>query len=386
MPFSMSSSEVAYRDVLGLRVTADKIEEFPQGPGQAPAQRRAVYLRWVDGPHASFVVLDQQITNEIKGEPAQLFQMGCHHFAFWVDDIDEMMERVRAAGITVVMGGDDGPGADTVDVRRATGRSRAQRVPARSRRATTSSSTSGPDEPTWGGHACGEPRRYAGLRARRAPWWRDRELCRSRRRCGRASTPARRWSFNISAGVRLSRPTRGWERWAAPRGTARATHGSLLIRYSGPAERPRRTPGSARRAIGGHRSGRPRPPEPRDPTGPPVTTPRDPRARWDGSLLDDVVPLGDPDDERGMEEVATAGTTVRTHALTVRRWAAHRTHVGVGAEGDQYRSTPWRDRGRRRPGFGDPQRLAPRASCWRTQVPMRSWATAAAGRSKFTKP
>jgi diaminopimelate epimerase len=60
-----------------------------------------VYLRWVDGPHASFVVLDQQITNEIKGEPAQLFQMGCHHFAFWVDDIDEMMERVRGAGIAV---------------------------------------------------------------------------------------------------------------------------------------------------------------------------------------------------------------------------------------------------------------------------------------------
>ena len=31
-----------YRDVLGLRVTADNIEEFPQGPGQEPAQRRAV--------------------------------------------------------------------------------------------------------------------------------------------------------------------------------------------------------------------------------------------------------------------------------------------------------------------------------------------------------
>ena len=87
-----------YRDVLGLRVTADKIEEFPQGPGQPPAQRRAVYLRWVDGPHASFIVLDQQITNEIKGQPAELFQMGCHHFAFWVDDLDDMLERVRAAG------------------------------------------------------------------------------------------------------------------------------------------------------------------------------------------------------------------------------------------------------------------------------------------------
>ena len=103
-----------YRAVLGLRVTADKVEEFPQGPGQPPAKRRAVYLRWHDGPHASFVVLDQQITNEIVGEPAQLFQMGCHHFAFWVDDIDAVLERARAAGSPVVMGGDPGSFADTV--------------------------------------------------------------------------------------------------------------------------------------------------------------------------------------------------------------------------------------------------------------------------------
>ena len=103
-----------YRDVLGLRVTADKVEEFPQAPGLPPAQRRACYLRWVDGPHASFIVLDQQITNAIEGSPAKLFQMGVHHFAFWVDDLDTMMERVRAAGITVLMGNDGGPGADTV--------------------------------------------------------------------------------------------------------------------------------------------------------------------------------------------------------------------------------------------------------------------------------
>src|SRR3954463_16555607 len=103
-----------YRDVLGLRVTADKIEEFPQGPGQAPAQRRAVYLRWVDGPHASFVVLDQQLTSATKGDTTPLFSMGCHHFAFWVDDLGEIMERVRAAGVDVIMGGNDGPGADTV--------------------------------------------------------------------------------------------------------------------------------------------------------------------------------------------------------------------------------------------------------------------------------
>ena len=103
-----------YRDVLGLRVTADKIEEFAQGPGQSPAKRRAVYLRWLDGPHASFIVLDQQITNEIVGEPAKLFQMGCHHFAFWVDDIDAVLERARTAGSPVVMGGDPESFADTV--------------------------------------------------------------------------------------------------------------------------------------------------------------------------------------------------------------------------------------------------------------------------------
>ena len=93
-----------YRDVLGLRVTADKIEEFSQGVGQPPAKRRAVYLRWVDGPHASFIVLDQQITNDIKGQPAELFQMGVHHFAFWVDDwnaVREAADLLAFNGVTI---------------------------------------------------------------------------------------------------------------------------------------------------------------------------------------------------------------------------------------------------------------------------------------------
>jgi catechol 2,3-dioxygenase-like lactoylglutathione lyase family enzyme len=110
----MDTALVFYRDVLGMRVTADKMEEFSQGPGQMPAQRRGVYLRWVDGPHASFVVLDQQITKEIEGKPAVLFQVGCHHFSFWVDDLDEMMERVRNAGVTVAMG--ENPKSDSNSV------------------------------------------------------------------------------------------------------------------------------------------------------------------------------------------------------------------------------------------------------------------------------
>jgi catechol 2,3-dioxygenase-like lactoylglutathione lyase family enzyme len=102
-----------YRDVLGLRVTADKVEEFAQSDGGEPARRRAVYLRWRDGAHESFVVLDQQLTYETEGAPTELFQMGCHHFAFWVDDLDDMMRRAREHDVQVVMGNDGGPGADT---------------------------------------------------------------------------------------------------------------------------------------------------------------------------------------------------------------------------------------------------------------------------------
>ena len=109
----MDASLAFYRDLLGLHVSADKIEEFTQGDGQPPARRRAVYLRWREGPHESFVVLDQQLTYETRGAPTELFQMGCHHFAFWVDDLDAMSDRVREAGIVVVMGNEGGPGADT---------------------------------------------------------------------------------------------------------------------------------------------------------------------------------------------------------------------------------------------------------------------------------
>lgn len=104
----MDSSLEFYRDILGLRVTADRLEEFQQGDGQAPARRRAVYLRWADGPQATYVVLDQHLTKETQGAPTPLFDAGLHHFAFWVDNFDELLGRARRSGREIVMGG-DGP-------------------------------------------------------------------------------------------------------------------------------------------------------------------------------------------------------------------------------------------------------------------------------------
>jgi catechol 2,3-dioxygenase-like lactoylglutathione lyase family enzyme len=92
-----------YRDALGLRVRADQIEDFPSIAGAPPRQRRGVYLCYSEGPDESFLVLDQQLSMEPFGEPAQLFSVAIHHMSFWVDDIDAIAEGVKAAGFEVLL-------------------------------------------------------------------------------------------------------------------------------------------------------------------------------------------------------------------------------------------------------------------------------------------
>ncbi len=98
----MERSLAFYRDALGMKVTLDAVEEIPAIGDEPALQRRGVYLRWSDGPHASFVVLDQHLSKQPFGEPARLFQVGAHHFSFWVDDVDELVRRVAEAGFAVV--------------------------------------------------------------------------------------------------------------------------------------------------------------------------------------------------------------------------------------------------------------------------------------------
>lgn len=91
-----------YRDLIGLRVTLDS-EEGLRGRGGELHRRRAVYLRAADGPHEFFIVLDQQLDKAPFGTPPRLFQLGTHHFSFWVDDVDGMAEQAVAAGFRVVV-------------------------------------------------------------------------------------------------------------------------------------------------------------------------------------------------------------------------------------------------------------------------------------------
>jgi catechol 2,3-dioxygenase-like lactoylglutathione lyase family enzyme len=93
-----------YRDLLGLRVVVDREERFKDPSTEPPAERvrRAVYLRWAEGPDTQFVVLDQRLGSPAEGEPARLFQIGLHHVALWVDDLEPFVARVPAAGGKIV--------------------------------------------------------------------------------------------------------------------------------------------------------------------------------------------------------------------------------------------------------------------------------------------
>jgi catechol 2,3-dioxygenase-like lactoylglutathione lyase family enzyme len=97
----MERSLVFYRDVVGLRVRADQTKSLPSEAGGPPRSRRAVYLCFSEGPDESFIVLDRQLTVEPYGEAARLFQVGVHHFAFWLDDLDAAVDRARDAGFEI---------------------------------------------------------------------------------------------------------------------------------------------------------------------------------------------------------------------------------------------------------------------------------------------
>ncbi|MBY0400656.1 VOC family protein, partial [Myxococcota bacterium] len=51
----MDRSLAFYRDVLGLHVSLDAIEELPSIAGSPPLRRRGVYLRWREGSDESFI-------------------------------------------------------------------------------------------------------------------------------------------------------------------------------------------------------------------------------------------------------------------------------------------------------------------------------------------
>ena len=93
----MNRSLPFYRDLLGLQVMLDAEENVGRG------KRRAVYMRWGAGQGGGFLVLSQTLGGEPSGKPLRLHQVGLHHFAFWVDDLRNRVERLTQAGVTLIV-------------------------------------------------------------------------------------------------------------------------------------------------------------------------------------------------------------------------------------------------------------------------------------------
>jgi len=98
----MDKSLPFYRDVVGLRVVADEVERLGGMRGVTDHQRRAARLVWDDGSWAIYVVLSQS-PGTASGTPSKLDQIGIHHFSFYVDDLRDRFERVKASGAKVVL-------------------------------------------------------------------------------------------------------------------------------------------------------------------------------------------------------------------------------------------------------------------------------------------
>ena len=104
---NMERSLGFYRDLLGLKVTLNDPQENPGGMlsqvqgSQQSRTRHGVYLRWEDGPDAAFIVLSED--HPTSGEAIKINQVGIHHFAFWVDDLEATFEKVKAAGVPIVL-------------------------------------------------------------------------------------------------------------------------------------------------------------------------------------------------------------------------------------------------------------------------------------------
>ena len=96
----MNRSLTFYRDVLGLRVRYSAVEHLPDLNEVKAVSRTAVFLEHTDPqthPTSTFLVLDERPEHEQFGQPAEMFQLGIHHFSFWVDDIDAIVARGTAA-------------------------------------------------------------------------------------------------------------------------------------------------------------------------------------------------------------------------------------------------------------------------------------------------
>ena len=102
----MEKSLRFYRDLLGMKVIYDRMERIGRGAGGGPAlydrpeqeKRRAVHLHYGEGAAAGSIVLSQAPA-PASGNAIKLDQIGISHFAWLVDDVRAVADKLKSAGV-----------------------------------------------------------------------------------------------------------------------------------------------------------------------------------------------------------------------------------------------------------------------------------------------
>ena len=102
----LDKSLAFYRDILGMRVTFDEVQDTTTGGlphiYKHPRQtRRTVHVRYGEGHTIPSLVLTSHPGDSPDGDPIQLDQIGISHLSFIVDDLDVVADELMAKGVQI---------------------------------------------------------------------------------------------------------------------------------------------------------------------------------------------------------------------------------------------------------------------------------------------
>jgi len=93
-----------YRDILGLRVTLDQVQDttaggLPHVYHHARKTRRTVHLRYGEGNTIPSLVVTSHPNEDSDGHPIKLDQVGISHLSFTVRDVKTLAAELIAKGV-----------------------------------------------------------------------------------------------------------------------------------------------------------------------------------------------------------------------------------------------------------------------------------------------
>jgi catechol 2,3-dioxygenase-like lactoylglutathione lyase family enzyme len=105
-PFSHACIQVSdvdaslrfYRDILGFKVSLDRVEDLENDKGEVVFTRRVAYLRWDDNS-PSFISIARRNGPLPTNKPLKNGENGLTHISFWVDDIDERYRELATKDV-----------------------------------------------------------------------------------------------------------------------------------------------------------------------------------------------------------------------------------------------------------------------------------------------